>query len=188
MNALWYASRACGVVSLLLLTSVVVFGTRNAARAGSARWPRFTVAAVHRDLSLIAVVFVALHVATAIIDPYAGIRWLDAVLPFTAHYQPLWLGCGAIALDLFLAVTVSSLLRPFIRVKLWKGLHWCAYACWPVAVVHGLGIGGADARTAWVRILTLACVFAVLAAVVTRVAARHHPDTIARRGLLRETR
>jgi predicted ferric reductase len=174
-------------MSLLLLTSVVALGALNGARAGSSRWPRFTISAMHRNLSLIALGFVIVHVATAIIDPYAGIRWLDAVLPFTGHYQPLWLGFGAIALDLFLAVAVSSLLRRFIQVKLWKGIHWCAYACWPVALVHGLGIGGADARIAWVRILALVCVFAVLAAVVTRISVRH-PDTIARRDLLRQTR
>ncbi|MDT4992322.1 MAG: methionine sulfoxide reductase heme-binding subunit, partial [Actinoplanes sp.] len=76
-HALWYTSRATGIVSLLLLTSTVVLGALNGARVSSSAWPRFAVAAVHRNLSLIAVLFIAVHVATAVVDPYAGIGWLD---------------------------------------------------------------------------------------------------------------
>lgn len=93
-QALWFTSRGTGLVSLLLLTATVGLGAAHAARWGSTRWPRFTVAALHRNLSLLAVVFLAAHVATAVIDPYAGIRWLDAVLPFGSTYHPFWLGLG----------------------------------------------------------------------------------------------
>lgn len=181
-TALWYTSRATGLTSLLLLTAVMLLGAANSARFSSANWPRFAVAAVHRNLTLITVAFLAVHAATAVIDPYAGISWLNTVLPFTATYEPLWLGLGAAALDLLLALVVSSLLRPRINPRVWRGIHWVAYLCWPVAVLHGFGIGGADSRLGWVRLLDVACVLAVLAAVVWRGIARH-PDTEARRSV-----
>ncbi|MFL6118094.1 ferric reductase-like transmembrane domain-containing protein [Actinophytocola sp.] len=181
MNVLWYASRATGLLSLVLLTSVVVLGALSGGRVSSARWPRFAVTALHRNLTLLTLTFVVVHVSTAIIDGYAGIAWLDAVLPFVSVYQPFWLGLGAIAFDLFVALLVSSLLRPHVNPRLWRGLHWTAYACWPVAVTHGVGIGGADSRIGWVLAVVGACVLAVASACVWR-ATVVHADTEARRG------
>ncbi len=63
---------------------------------------------MHRNLSLLTLAFLAVHVASAIIDPYAGIAWLDVVVPFVSTYHPFWLGLGAVALDLILAVVVTS--------------------------------------------------------------------------------
>src|SRR5581483_7783042 len=112
--ALWFASRATGLVALPLLTVSLVLGIVGAGRAASPRWPRFALAALHRNISLLSVLFLAVHISTAIIDPYAGIGWLDAVVPFVSVYHPFWLGLGAVALDLMLALVISSLLRPRI--------------------------------------------------------------------------
>ncbi|WIX98486.1 ferric reductase-like transmembrane domain-containing protein [Amycolatopsis mongoliensis] len=179
-TALWYASRGTGLVALVLLTAVVVLGAANAARFAARGWPRFALAEVHRGLSLLTVAFLAVHVSTAIIDPYAGIRWVSVLVPFSSAYQGFWLGLGSIAFDLLLALVVSSLLRPRISLRWWRLVHWAAYVCWPVAVVHGFGIGGADARLGWVRVLTAACVLAVPAAVGWRIRSSH-ADTEARR-------
>jgi hypothetical protein len=180
MNILWYVSRATGLLSLVLLTAVVVLGALTGGRASSARWPRFAIADLHRNLTLLTVTFVVVHVSTAIIDGYAGIAWLDTLVPFVSVYQPFWLGFGAAAFDLFVALLVSSLLRPHIKLRLWRGMHWTAYACWPVAVAHGLGIGGADSRTGWVLAVVGGCVVAGASAVAWRATATHH-DTEARR-------
>lgn len=179
MIALWFASRATGMVSLLMLTAVMVLGAVNGARFTTPGWPRFALAAVHRNLPLTTVVFLAIHIATAIIDPYAGIRWISAVVPFVSQYEPFWLGLGTVAFDLLAALIVTSLARPHIDARLWRGIHWAAYACWPLAVIHGLGIGGADSRLLWVRMLTGTCVGAVAVAVLGRMRVRH-PDTQAR--------
>ncbi|HVV19040.1 MAG TPA: ferric reductase-like transmembrane domain-containing protein [Pseudonocardiaceae bacterium] len=178
--ALWYASRATGLAALLMLTTTVVLGTANSARFATPNLPRFAVATIHRNLSLVTCAFLVVHIAGAVIDPYAGIGWVDAVLPFVSSYQPFWLGLGAVAFDLLVALVVSSLVRPRISQRVWRSLHWAAYACWPVALIHGFAIGGADSRLGWVRILTLVCLLAVVAAVAWRATARH-PDTEARR-------
>lgn len=180
MIALWYASRATGLVSLVLLTAVIVLGTVAGARVSSRAWPRFAIAALHRNLSLLALMFVAVHAVAAVIDTYADIRWLDVVLPFVSSYEPFWLGLGAAAFDLLVALIVSSLLRPRISARLWRGMHWLAYACWPVALVHGIGLGEADATSGWGLVLVVACVLAVAGALAYRVGVRH-PDTEARR-------
>ena len=156
-QSLWFASRGTGLVAALLLTATTVLGAIHTGRVAGARWPRFTVHAVHRNLSLLTLAFLAVHVASAIIDPYAGIAWLDVVVPFVSTYHPFWLGLGAVALDLILAVVVTSLLRPRIGLRQWRAVHLLAYALWPVALLHGVGIGGDDTRLGWVLALYLAC-------------------------------
>src|SRR5437870_10111551 len=169
-QALWFATRGTGVVSLLLLTSIVVLGIAGATRWRSTRWPRFVVAGLHRNLTLLALVFIALHVLTTVVDGYAPISLLNAVLPFTSPYRPVWLGLGAVAFDLLLALTITSLLRARIGYSRWRALHWLAYASWPIALVHGLGTGS-DVKSWWLLAITLACLAAVLAAVLARVIA-----------------
>ena len=168
-HALWFATRGTGVVSLVLLTAIVVLGVAGVTRWRSTRWPRFVVAGLHRNLTLLALVFIALHVITTVADGYAPISLLNAVLPFTSPYRPVWLGLGAVAFDLLLALTITSLLRARIGYARWRALHWLAYASWPIALVHGLGTG-TDARVTWLQIVAVACVACVVSAVLWRVA------------------
>ena len=178
-HALWYASRGTGLVCLLLLSTSVVLGLLGAGRFSSAAWPRFVLAALHRNVSLLIVVFLLVHIATAVIDPYAGIGWLATVVPFVSSYQPVWLGLGAVAFDLLLALIVTSLLRTRISLQAWRVVHLSAYACWPLAVVHGFAIGGVDRTRPWVLALDAISVLAVVVALGYRLRASH-PDTQAR--------
>jgi predicted ferric reductase len=171
-QALWFASRGTGLVCLLLLTATVVLGTVQASRLPTRAAGRLTVAVVHRDISLLVLAFLAVHIATAILDPYAGIRWIDAVLPFVSPYQPWWLGLGAVACDLLLAALLTSLLRTRLSYRLWRAVHWTAYACWPLAFLHGIGIGGADSRLGWVLAVDAGCALAVAGAIGRRLLRR----------------
>lgn len=162
-SPLWYLTRASGLVSLILLTAVMGLGIASLGRWASERWPRFATAGLHRGLSLLAVVFLLFHIVTAELDTFAPIGWLAFVVPFVSSYRALWLGLGTVAFDLILALVVTSLLRNHIGYKTWKALHWASYACWPIAVLHGLGTGS-DPRLAWVKFLVAACIAAVAVA------------------------
>jgi sulfoxide reductase heme-binding subunit YedZ len=167
-QAVWYLTRGTGTVSLILLTSVTVLGILNAVRWRPPVTPRFVVQRVHRNLSLLSVVFIVIHIATAVIDGFAPIRWIDAVVPFRSAYRPLWLGLGAVSFDLLIAVAVTSLIRARLGHRAWRAVHWTSYALWGAAVFHGLGIGS-DSKQLWMLALVVASVGAVVAAVVWRV-------------------
>jgi methionine sulfoxide reductase heme-binding subunit len=160
MTVLWYATRGTGVVALLLLTATVVLGVAGTARFAAPLWPRVMTAGLHRHLSLLAVAFVAVHVVTTVLDPFAHIGWTAAVVPFTSSYRPLWLGLGAVAFDLLLAVVVTSLLRARLGYRTWRAVHWLSYASWPIALWHGLGTG-TDSGQALMIGLDAGCVAAV---------------------------
>ncbi|MDE3087238.1 MAG: ferric reductase-like transmembrane domain-containing protein [Acidobacteriota bacterium] len=162
-------TRATGIVAMVLLSATVVLGITTSVRHATPEWPRFAWQDLHRRLSLLSTVFIGLHIATTVADGYAPIGWISALVPFTSPYRRLWLGLGTVGVDLLLAVGITSLLRSRIRPALWRGVHWLAYLCWPVALLHSLGTG-TDPRLAWVAGLLAACVAAVVAAVAWRVA------------------
>jgi len=167
-TALWYASRATGVAALVLLTVVVVLGITASRRGRLPGLPRFATTSLHRSMSLLAVAFIAIHVVTAIADPYVTIGIAAAVIPFASPYKPLWLGLGAISFDMIVALIATSLARARIGRRTWRAVHWLAYACWPVAVLHSIG-SSTDLRTGWLLILTICCCAAVLAAASWRI-------------------
>ncbi|WP_416986445.1 ferric reductase-like transmembrane domain-containing protein [Streptomyces sp. T028] len=176
-ETLWYANRATGAVSLVLFTLVVLLGIAVRLRTRVPGLPRFGTMSLHRTLSLSATAFLALHITTAIVDSYVNITVVDVLIPFVSDYQPLWLGLGTVAFDLMLAVVITSLLRERIGHRAWRTLHWLAYASWPVALIHGIGIG-TDTGTDWMTWLTIACVATVVTAGGARLA---HAARAARR-------
>lgn len=157
---LWYATRATGLVALVLLTLSMALGLLSSVRYSRPGWPRFVTQGLHRNVSLVALAFTVAHVLTTVLDSFVSIPIQDAVVPFIGSYRPLWVGLGAIAFDLMLALIITSLLRTRMSFGVWQAVHWTAYACWPVAVLHGLGTG-TDTPVRWVLALTAACVAVV---------------------------
>ncbi len=168
-SAYWYTTRGAGIVALILLTASVVLGVVDLSRWTSERWPRFVVDGVHRVVSLLAVVVVAIHVLATVLDSFTQISIRDAFVPFLSSYRPIWIGLGALAFDLLLALAITSILRRHIGYRTWRAVHWAAYACWPIALVHGLG-SGTDTILPWMVAISVACLAAVIIAVGSRIA------------------
>lgn len=167
-SPLWYATRAGGTVALVLLTATVVLGIAAGGQYTPRRIARFEISTLHRNLSLLTLAFLVLHIVTAVADTFVHLTWWDAVLPFTSSYRALWLGLGALAFDLLLAVLATSAFRLRLGVRRWKAVHWLAYACWPLALFHGAGTG-TDTRLPQQLLLYAGCVAPVVAAVWWRL-------------------
>jgi methionine sulfoxide reductase heme-binding subunit len=166
----WYLTRSTGAVSLILLTLSVALGVAGVSRFSSPRWPRFVLDSLHRNVSLLALAFLVVHILTAVLDSFAPISLTDAIIPFGGSYRPFWLGLGAIAFDLLLAVALTSMVRRRLGYGAWRATHWLAYACWPISVLHGLGTGS-DVKNTWLLALNIACVGVVALAVGVRAIA-----------------
>lgn len=167
-DALWFFGRGTGVVALVLLSIVVALGI--AARSGRTPFglPRFAVSLLHRNAALLAVILLTGHVLSLYFDPYAQLRYFDLVVPFLGEYRPFWLGLGTLAFDLVLALIVTSLLRHRLGLRAWRVVHWLAYLCWPIALLHGWQTG-TDAASWWLRTVLVSCAALVVAAVAWRI-------------------
>jgi len=144
----WETARAGGFVAYVLLTFAVSAGLVLRNRWQTARWPRLVTNEVHGYLSLLALVFIAVHVLAVLFDRFTRFGLAEVLVPLASHYRPLWMGLGTVALYLLLAVWISSKLRQRIGYRVWRGLHVLAYGVYGAATVHGLGTGS-DSRTIW---------------------------------------
>ena len=167
-TAFWFASRATGVISLILFSLVAILGILVNRQGRLPGLPRFAVTGLHRNMSLLTVALLGTHIVTAIVDGYAHIPWMSTVVPFSSGYERFWIGLGTVAVDLFAALIVTSLLRDRLKPSVWRAVHWLAYVSYPVIVVHSLG-ASKDLRSGWLLALTMATVFAVISAIGYRV-------------------
>lgn len=164
---LWFATRGAGVVTLILFSAVTCLGLLSVARAQSSWWPRFLTVEFHRTLALLSVAFVAIHVATAVFDPFTHLGIAAALVPLASAYRPLPVAFGVVSVWLVGAVIVTSLLRERIGHRLWRAIHWTAYASWPLAVEHTL-TAGSDAFSPWLLGVAALSVLAVGASLLVR--------------------
>src|ERR1700761_2234994 len=180
-TVLWYTSRATGVVALLLFTAVLVLGLLVTRRGRLPGLPGFAVTSLHRNLSLLGLVFIATHGLTAVLDGYVSIPLASSVIPFASGYERFWLGLGAVALDLIIALVVTSLIRGRLPRRAWRAVHLLAYLCWPTALAHGIG-ASPDLRHGLLFDLTAGCVVLVVITVGWRLASAGGAPPRAARG------
>ena len=159
-SPLWFLDRSAGEVTLLLMSAVLIVGIVRAAVPGASP---FLVEGIHVNLALLTVVFAGLHVVAAILDPYAGLGPLDAIVPFVSAYRSTWLGLGVVSGYLYAAVALSSWPARRLRRSLWVWVHRTMYVAWVFALLHSLGTGS-DARNQLFLLLNVAAVVAVLVA------------------------
>ncbi|MBR7837844.1 ferric reductase-like transmembrane domain-containing protein [Actinospica durhamensis] len=167
-DPLWFTTRASGTVAFGLLTVTVVLGVAGVARYAPARMGRFEVAALHRNISLLALAVLGVHIGTALADSFVPIGWTAVVVPFLSPYRTTWVGLGTLAFDLLLAVYLTSAVRLRIGQRRWKAVHLCSYGAWAVALFHAAGTGS-DTRLGLQITLYSVCVAVVLAAILWRL-------------------
>ena len=144
----WDTARAGGFAAYVLLTLAVTAGLILRNRWQSERWPRLITNELHGYLSLLGLVFIAVHVAAVTIDPFTHFGLAAVLLPFASHYRALWMSLGIVSLYLLLAVWISTRLRTRIGHSLWRRIHLLAFLVYASATVHGLGTGS-DTKTIW---------------------------------------
>lgn len=169
--ATWYLARAGGVLAYVLITAAVAFGIGLAGRARVPGFPRFAVEDLHRYLGLLAGVFVSLHVAAVLLDSTVPFSLVQALVPFTATYRPLWTGLGVVALELLLALAIANRLRRRMPYRLWRATHTLNFVVWGAATAHGV-MSGTDRDQTWLLSLYIAAAAIVAGSTAARLAVR----------------
>lgn len=171
-NDLWFTARGAGLSAMLILTIATALGAFGSMRLRSAG-TRVVVQYVHRTAAVLGLGLIVVHVSTLVLDSKSHITLSGALVPFAAHYRPSAVALGSIAMYVFLFVAALGLARGRLAASpagaaTWRGLHLLAYPAWAVAIVHGL-LAGTDRSQAWVVLLTIACIAAVIVAAFSRI-------------------
>lgn len=169
-NTLWAIGRVSGFVSLALFTLTVLLGIVTRSGRPLPGVQRFSVALIHRNIALLATVFLVLHVGSLMLDSYAKLNIIDAVVPFLGEFKPFWQGLGTVAFDLIIAVVVTGLLRHRIGQRTFRAVHWFSYAMWPIALAHSVG-NGTNGTGKWFLVLAAVSIAMVGGALIWRLSA-----------------
>jgi predicted ferric reductase len=168
---LWYTTRATGIVTLVLFTLVVALGTLVANRIGGTMVGRFELNELHRSVSIVAMVFLVIHILTTVADSYVSTGLISVIVPMTSTYKRVGVALGTVGFDLIVAVWLSSLLKVRIENRSWRFIHWFSWLAFIAAIVHSFLIG-TDTRSGAGLVLVGVCAATVAAAALWRYVAR----------------
>ena len=167
----WYTTRATGIVALLLLTLVVTLGTLVANRIGGTFVGRFELNELHRSISVVAMLFLFIHILTTVVDSYVSTGLISAFVPMTSAYKTIPIAIGAVGFDLLLCVWISSLLKVRIKNESWRFIHWFSWLAYTSAIIHAY-MSGSDARYGVGMLLVAGCAGVVVCVALWRYFAR----------------
>ncbi len=146
----WLASRASGLVALVLVTISVAIGLMMASKlARRPGMPRI-LTAIHEQTALAGLIAIAVHGITLLGDPWLNPGVSGVLVPFTMDYRPVWTGMGTIAGILALLLGLSFYVRRSIGAKLWRKAHRATILVYFLAIGHTLG-AGTDSSAVWMR-------------------------------------
>ena len=143
----WLIARATGLLAVALVSATIVAGLVLKGHPLVMLRPA-GVPDVHRFLSLLALMAVALHGVALVLDSTVEVTPQALVVPGLVPYRPLWTAVGVVAAELMLLVHLSFRYRKRIGVRNWRRLHWVTYAIFAGAALHGL-LAGTDSDRPW---------------------------------------
>jgi len=171
---LWYTTRSTAVIGFVLLTFSMMLGVASTQRALTGpSWPHFATQTLHRNVSLLALLFVVAHIVTTVADSFVKVGWWAAVVPGMSHYKTGWVALGTIAFDVMLVVIATSMLRDRLPLRVWRGIHFSVYGLWALAFVHFLAMGSDAAHGHWGLWLDIGAAVLILLVLIAR---RGRPD------------
>lgn len=146
----WLASRASGLVALVLITVSVGLGLTMAGRIMRKPGRGRVLTALHEQTALAGLIAIAVHGLTLLGDGFLNPGPAGIAIPGAIDYRPVWTGLGIGAGYLAAALGLSFYFRKRIGSRLWRKAHRATIVVYVLAVLHTLG-AGSDASTPWLR-------------------------------------
>jgi sulfoxide reductase heme-binding subunit YedZ len=171
-HTFWFLNRAAGLAAYLLLFLAVSLGLSMTGGALERFLRRYRVYDLHRFVSLLALGLTAFHVAIVLPDQFARFGVADLLVPFAANYRPAYMAAGIFSLYLLVIVVGAFYLRQVISYRTWRVLHYATFACYTLALAHGIG-AGTDTQAGWVQYLYAATAVVAFNMLVYRLLKGH---------------
>jgi sulfoxide reductase heme-binding subunit YedZ len=146
----WLASRASGLLALVLVTISVGIGLMMAGevmrRPGLSR----KLLAIHEQTALAGLIAIAVHAITLLGDPWLNPGIAGVTVPFAMSFRTVFTGLGVIGAYLAMLLGLSFYARKRIGARLWRKAHRATVVVYALGLVHALG-AGTDASAVWFR-------------------------------------
>jgi methionine sulfoxide reductase heme-binding subunit len=144
----WFASRAVGIVAILLLGISVALGLAMSGRIVRRPGLPAKLKKFHEASTLVTLGLIAAHAGLLLFDSYLRPGLAGITLPFALGYRPLFTGIGIIAGWLAAILGLSFYARKWIGVKTWRWMHRFTILVYLLALGHVVG-AGTNGRSWW---------------------------------------
>ncbi len=140
----WIAGRAMGVTAYLLLTLEVGLGLVLSHPRNTAEWRKTRqVFPWHEMVSVFTGAFLTLHIALMVVDPYANVGVIGALVPGFSVYRPVAVGLGSVALYALIFTAVTAKWTRLLPSGWWLKVHRLAALVFLTTWVHAV-LAGTD--------------------------------------------
>jgi predicted ferric reductase len=162
----WLAARATGLVSYLLLTAQIVFGLVLSHPTNQSTWKLSKrLFPWHENLWIFVLAFLAAHIVSLLLDPYAGVGVVGTFIPGLSGFRSSPVALGTLAMYAMIVTGLTARYTRLLPPGFWLKLHRLSLVVFILAWLHGI-LSGTD--TAALRPFYLATGLAVLAAAAYR--------------------
>ena len=172
---LWLAARAAGITAYLILTFVVAVGLILSHPVNRSTWKLSKrLFPWHENLLVFTVAFVAAHIVSIILDPYAGVGVAGSFIPGLSSFRSVPVALGTLALYSLLISGLTARYTKWLPPGVWLKLHRLSIVVWGLSWAHGI-LSGAD--TEGLAAMYVVTGLAILAAAAYRywVGKQHRP-------------
>ncbi len=146
----WLASRASGLVALVMVTVSVFLGLMMAGKVMRRPGLSKKLMAIHEQTALAGLVAIAVHGIALLGDPWLHPGVAGVAVPFALGFKTFFTGLGVIAGYLAALLGLSYYVRRRVGAKLWRKAHRATVVVYLLGLVHALG-AGTDASAVWFR-------------------------------------
>lgn len=164
----WEVARVGGLLAYVLLAVSVAFGLLLSMGWRSPRWTRFVTNDLHRFVTLLALIFTAIHTLGVWADPFMAYTPAEVFVPLVSHYRPLWVALGIVGAYLLVALWFSERVRGRVGYAWWRRFHGLTFVAYVLVTIHSLGTGS-DTRTWWAILLYFGSAGVITALLVARL-------------------
>jgi predicted ferric reductase len=162
----WLAARAAGIVCYLLLVGQVVFGLILSHPTNQASWQLSRrLFPWHENLWVFVLAFLAAHIVSLILDPYAGAGIAGTFIPGLSSYRSSPVALGTLAMYALIVTGLTARYTRLLPQGFWLGIHRFSVVIVILAWLHGI-LAGTDSTA--LRPMYLATGLVVLLAAAYR--------------------
>jgi sulfoxide reductase heme-binding subunit YedZ len=141
---LWLAARAAGITAYLILTFIIAMGLILSHPVNRSTWKLSKrLFPWHENLFVFLVAFLAAHIVSIVLDPYAGVGIAGSFIPGLSSFRSVPVALGTLALYGLLIAGLTARYTKWLPPGVWLKLHRLSIVVWGLTWVHGI-LSGAD--------------------------------------------
>jgi sulfoxide reductase heme-binding subunit YedZ len=172
---LWLAARAAGITAYLILTFIIAMGLILSHPVNRSTWKLSKrLFPWHENLFVFLLAFLAAHIVSIVLDPYAGVGIAGSFIPGLSSFRSVPVALGTLALYGLLITGLTARYTKWLPAGWWLKLHRLSIVVWALTWAHGI-LSGAD--TGGIAVMYVSTGLLILGAAAYRywVSKQHRP-------------